>query len=250
MIICLAITASSKCQDSRPCFIQANTGTESTQIHNTFATPYHYNGLGWYGGLLFGIENEWNKRFKIEVGSGQASSDVAADLFDTNQLDFRKLYLSFDISRPVVNISKMTVEMGLELTIQAQWMDFDVENLLRPVQLNEKQNFTFVGVGVFLTSAYQLLPSLQLGISLVTIPAGFVNYPSPTNPDLALNNESKILGMDDNYYFSVAGNLEYEFAVKWSLVCSSEYEKRRFFDSYELSSTGWLNKIGMRYRLR
>ena len=248
-MICLSVTTSSKCQDNRSHFIQASTGMQLTQVRNTFATPYYYKGLGWYGGLLFGIENKWNKRFKMEVGLGRASSDEAADLFATNQLDFRKMYFSFNISRLLVNTGKMTVEMGPGLTLQAQWMDFDVENVLRPVQLNEKQHFTFIGVSVFLSSAYQLLPSLQLGINLVAVPAGFINYPSPTNPDLVLKNESNILGMDDNYYFMVAGTLEYDFAEKWSLIYSSEYEKRQFFDSYELSSTGWLNKIGIRYQL-
>lgn len=225
-------------------------GMESMQIRNTFATPYHYTGLGGYGGLLFGIENKWNKRFGIGVGLGQASSDEAEDLFAANQLDFRKLYLSFTLSRPVVNTGRITVEVGPALTLHAQWMDFEVENVLRPVQLNEKQDFAFIGVGVFFASAYQLLPSLQLGISLVAIPVGFINYPSPTNPDLALKNRSKILGMDDNYYFTVAGNLVYDFAGEWSLVYSSGYEKRQFFDAYELSSTGWLNTIGIRYHMR
>ena len=234
------------------------------QIRNAFATPYHYTGLGGYGGLLFGIENKWNKCFGIGVGLGQASSDEAEDLFAANQLDSRKLYLSFTLSRPVVNTGKITVEMGTALTLHAQWMDFEVENVLRPVQwmdfevenvlrpvqLNEKQDFAFIGVGVFLASACQLLPSLRLGISLVAVPVGFINYPSPTNPDLALKNRSKILGMDDNYYFTVAGDLAYDFAGKWSLVYSSGCEKRQFFDSYELSSTGWLNTIGIRYHMR
>lgn len=228
--------------------VQAHAGTQFIQVSNAFATPYQYQGLGWNGGFLFGIQNKWNKQLKIAMAFASASSDDGGRLFETNHFDFRGIHISSNVSRPVINTGKLTLAIGFMLAIETLWMDFEVENVVRPVQLNHEQRFTFIELGASIANTYQLFPTLELKIGLEVLPVGLVSFPSPTNPDLNLDNDLRVVGMPDNHSFSIMGGLEYTLTKRWSASYSSRYQSRRSFNSYELTFTNWLNSIGVIHR--